>query len=130
MLPFIIPLPDFVSNNNIDKFSHYFEQGMTASEAFHHDETQLMRDPVTLMLLANPRICPSLRDTNNIYEKWLVEKKGLPNAPEMFDGLEQVVKDYNMKYSSMGGKCFLQRFSEDDSECKNGGQINILLSLC
>lgn len=80
---------------------------MTASEAFHYHETQLMRDPVTLMLLANPRICPSLRDTNNIYEKWLVEKKGLPNAPEMFDGLEQVVKDYNMKYSSMGGKCFL-----------------------
>jgi len=125
MLPFIIPLPDFVCNNNIDKFSHYFEQDMTASDAFHHDETQLMRDPVTLMLLANPRICPSLRDTNNMYEKWLVEKKELPNAPEMFDGLEQVVKECNIKYSSMTGKCFLQRFSEDVDD-----QQNLILQIC
>ena len=70
-----------------------------------------MRDPVTLMLLANPRIRPSLRDTNNIFMK-----KGLRNAPEMFGGLEQVIKDGNMKYSSMGGKCFSQRFREDDGD--------------
>ena len=56
------------------------------------------------------------RYTQYIYEKWLVEKKGLPNAPEMFDGLEQVIKDGNMKYSSMGGKCFSQRFREDDGD--------------
>ena len=45
-------------------------------------------------------------------------KERLPNAPEMFDGLEQVVKDYN-KYSSMGGKYFLQRFSDDDGDQKS-----------
>ena len=49
-----------------DKFSSHFAQGMSASEAFHHHETQLMRDPVTLMLLADRRICPSLRDVNNM----------------------------------------------------------------
>jgi len=47
---------------------------MSASEAFHHHETQLMKDPVTLMLLADRKMCPSLRDVNNLYEKWSVEK--------------------------------------------------------
>ena len=50
---------------------------------------------------------------------FFVEKKELANAPEMFDGLEQVVKDYNIKYSSMGGECFLQRLSEDDGDQQN-----------
>ena len=36
-----------------DKFCTYFEEGLSASEAFHHHETQLMKDPVTLMLLAD-----------------------------------------------------------------------------
>ena len=36
-----------------DKFVTYFELGMTASGAFHHHETQLMRDPVKVMLLAD-----------------------------------------------------------------------------
>ena len=36
-----------------DKFCTYFEKGLSASEAFHHHETQLMKDPVTLMLLAD-----------------------------------------------------------------------------
>lgn len=52
-----------------DKLVSFFEQGMTASEAFHHHETQLMRDPVTAMFLADRKICPSLPDVNNVYEK-------------------------------------------------------------
>lgn len=36
-----------------DKFCTYFEEGLSASEAFHHHETQLMKDPVTPMLLAD-----------------------------------------------------------------------------
>ena len=63
-----------------DKFSSYFALGTSASEAFHHHETQLMRDPVTLMLLADRRICPSLRDVNNMYEKWLIEIRDLQMA--------------------------------------------------
>ena len=33
------------------KFITYFEQGMSASESFHHNETTLMKDPVTVFLL-------------------------------------------------------------------------------
>ena len=66
-------------------------------------ETQLMRDPVTVMLLADQKICPSLRDVNNIYEKWLVEKKGLSNGPEMFDHLEETVEAYNTTNAHMRG---------------------------
>ena len=58
-----------------ETFFAYFEEGMSASEAFHHHETLLMKDPVTLMLLADRRMCPSLRDVNNLHDKWLVEKK-------------------------------------------------------
>ena len=59
-----------------ETFFAYFEEGMSASEAFHHHETLLMKDPVTLMLLADRRMCPSLRDVNNLHDKWLVGKKG------------------------------------------------------
>ena len=108
-----------------DKFSSYFAQGMSASEAFHHHETQLMRDPVTLMLLADRRICPSLRDVNNMYEKWLIENKGPSNGPEMFDRLETLVQEYNKKHAEVGGKCFLQRYKND-----GGYEQHLVLSIC
>ena len=57
---------------------------MSASEAFHHHETPLMKDPVTLTLLADWRMCPSLSDVNTLYDKWLVEKKGPSNGCAMF----------------------------------------------
>ena len=108
-----------------DKFSSYFAQGMSASEAFHHHETQLMRDPVTLMLLADRRICPSLRDVNNMYENWLIENKGPSNGPEMFDRLETLVQEYNKKHAEVGGKCFLQRYKND-----GGYEQHLVLSIC
>ena len=108
-----------------DKFASYFEQGMSASEAFHHHETQLMKDPVTLMLLADRKICPSLRDVNNMYEKWLIENKGPSNGPEMFDRLETLVQEYNNKHTDEGGKCFLKRYKED-----GGNKQQLVLSIC
>ena len=107
-----------------DKFSSYFAQGMSASEAFHHHETQLMRDPVTLMLLADRRICPSLRDVSNMYEKWLIENKGPSNGPEMFDRLETLVQEYNKKHAEVRGKCFLQRYKND-----GGYEQHLVLSI-
>ena len=108
-----------------DKFSSYFEQGMSATEAFHHHENQLMRDPVTLMLLADRKICPSLRDVNNMYEKWLIENKGPSNGPEMFDRLETLVQEYNTKHTDVGGKCFLERYKDD-----GGNKQQLVLSIC
>ena len=90
-----------------DKFCTYFEEGLSASEAFHHHETQLMKDPVTPMLLADHKICPSLCGVNNLYKKWLIEKKELSNGSAMFDQLEKIVEDYNRKNSNVGEKCFL-----------------------
>ena len=78
-----------------ETFFAYFEEGMSASEAFHHHETPLMKDPVTLKLLADRRMCPSLSDVNTLYDKWLVEKKGPSNGCAMFDCLEEIVADYN-----------------------------------
>ena len=107
-----------------DKFSTYFAQGMSELEAFHHHETQLMRDPVTLTLLADRRICPSLRDVNNMYEKWLVENKGPSKGPEMFDRLKALVQEYN-KNAEVGGKCFLERYKND-----GGYEQQLVLTIC
>ena len=108
-----------------DKFSTYFEEGMSASEAFHYHETQLMKDPVTLLLLANCKMCPSLRDVNNLYEKCLTEKKSPFNRSAMFDHLEKIVEDYNRKNADVEGKCFLQKVQGNGA-----GQQHLILSIC
>ena len=51
------------------KFYSYFEQGMSASEAFHYHENLIIKDPVTILLLDDRKCCPSLHDANNLYEK-------------------------------------------------------------
>ena len=58
------------------KFLTYFEQSMSASELVHYHETKLMKDPVTVLLLADRKYCPSLRDVNNLYDKWRKTTKG------------------------------------------------------
>ena len=68
-----------------------------------------------LMLLADRRICPSLRYVNNLYEKWLVEKKGASNASAMFDCLKEIVNYYNRNNTDKGGKCYLQRVDRNGS---------------
>ena len=108
-----------------DKFCTYFEEGMSASEAFHYHETQLMKDPVTLMLLADRKMSPSLPDVNNLYGKWLIEKKGPSNGSAIFDQLEKIVEDYNRKNANIGGKCFLQRVQGNDAD-----QKHLILSIC
>ena len=85
------------------KFITYFEQGMSASEAFHHHETTLMKDPVTVLLLADRKYCPSLRDVNNLYEKWRKTTKGPSNGSEMFDYLQEYVTAYNKDKMNTGG---------------------------
>ena len=108
-----------------DKFSSCFAQGMSASEASHHHETQLMRDPVTLMLLADRRICHSLCYVNNMYEKWLFENDRPSNGSEMFDHLQTLVQEYNKKHAEIRGKCFLQRYKND-----GGCEQHLILSIC
>ena len=95
-------------------FFAYFEEGMSASEAFHHHETLLMKNPVT-HATADRRICPPLRDVNNLYEKWLVEKKGVSNASTVFDCLEEIVNYYNRNNADKAGKCYLQRVDRNGS---------------
>ena len=67
------------------------------------------------MLLADRRTCPSLRYVNNLYEKWLVEKKGASNASAMFDCLKEIVNYYNRNNTDEGGKCYLQRVDRNGS---------------
>ena len=57
-------------------FESYFERGMSASEAFHHHETKLMQDSISIMLLADRKYCPSLTDVKNMYAKWQIDNKG------------------------------------------------------
>ena len=95
-------------------FFAYFEEGMSTSEAFHHHETLLMKNPVT-HATADRRICPSLRYVNNLYEKWLVEKKGVSNASTVFHCLEEIVNYYNRNNADKAGKCYLQRVDRNGS---------------
>ena len=99
-----------------DKFLTYFKQGMSASESFHYHETLFMKDPVTVLLLADRKYCPSLRDVNNLYEKWRKTEKGPCNGSEMFDYLEDYTTKYNKENQHNGGNIFLQRYSDSEEE--------------
>ncbi|XP_028412191.1 uncharacterized protein LOC114535014 [Dendronephthya gigantea] len=107
------------------KFLTYFEQGMSASESFHHHETTLMRDPVTVLLLADRKYCPSLRDVNNLYEKWRKTTKGPCNGTELFDYLQEYITTYNKDKVSDGGKIFLQRYNNDEKR-----EQPLIISIC
>ena len=43
-----------------------FQEGMSASKHF------IIMKPNFLMLLVDRKMCPSLRDVNNLYEKWFI----------------------------------------------------------
>jgi hypothetical protein len=107
------------------KFVTYFEQGMSASESFHHHETTLMKDPVTVLLLADRKYCPSLRDVNNLYEKWRKATKGPCNGSEMFDYLQEYITTYNKDKMNDGGKISLQRYNNDANQEKP-----LIISIC
>ena len=77
------------------------------------------------MLLADRRICPSLRYANNLYEKWLVEKKGASNASAVFDCLEEIVNYYNRNTADKGGKCYFQRVDRNGS-----AKHDLMWSIC
>ena len=93
-----------------ETFNDYFASGMSAAEAFHHHEALLMSDLSTMTLLADRRYCPSATDARRMFEKWRKETKGAPDGVDMFEELEDVVKDYNERHSKEGGKCFIQRY--------------------
>ena len=107
------------------KFLTYFEQGMSASESFHYHETKLMKDPVTVLLLADRKYCPSLRDVNNLYEKWRKTTKGPCNGSEMFDYLQEYITTYNKDKMNDGGKIFLQRYNNEVKQEKP-----LIISIC
>ena len=96
-------------------FENYFESGMSASETFHHHETKLMQDSISVMLLADRKYCPSLTDVNYMYGKWQLHKKGAPNGQSMFKTLTTTIENYNNKNGNKGGKCFLQNFEQSDN---------------
>lgn len=93
--------------------------------AFHHHETTLMKDPVTVLLLADRKYCPSLRDVNNLYKKWRKTTKGPSNGSEMFDYLQECVTTYNKDKMNTGGKIFLQRYNNDTKQEKP-----LIISIC
>ena len=107
------------------KFITYFEQGMSASGSFHHHETTLMKDPVTVLLLADRKYRPSLRDVNNLWEKWRKTTKGPCNGSEMFDFLQEYITTYNKDKMHDGGKIFLQRYNSDEKQEKP-----LIISIC
>ena len=96
-------------------FENYFERGMSASEAFHHHETKLMRDSISIMLLADRKYCPSLTDVNYMYGKWQLQRKGALNGKSMFNTLANIIEDYNNKNATKGGKCFLQTYQQSEN---------------
>ena len=94
----------------METFNDYFKSGMSAAEAFHHHESSLMNDPSTMTLLADRRYCPSATDVRRMFEKWRRQTKGAPDGIDMFQELEDAVKDYNKRHSMEGGGCFIQRY--------------------
>ena len=106
-------------------FESYFERGMSASEAFHHHETKLMQDSISIMLLADRKYCPSLTDVRNMYAKWQIDNKGAPNGEGMFCTLATIIDDYNKNNACKGGECFLQTY-EQSGKCEQP----LIIAIC
>jgi len=54
----------------------------------------------------------------NLFAKWRKEHLGVKDGKEMYDGLEERVKQYNQRLSEVGGNAVVQQYcgNSDGSE--------------
>ena len=64
----------------------------------------------TEIMHADRSINPSAQDVYYLFRKWREERYGKESGQEMFEKLENIVKEYNDKYQTDGGHAFLQQY--------------------
>ena len=119
-----------VSQETKDAYNKLFAMGHSAATARHYHESQLLEDPdATQAMLADRSINPNPQDVSRMYEAWRKSELGLHNGKCMFEKLEEEIRSYKEKYSSVGGRATLQIFdsmkSIDDggtSDCGDSGE--------
>ena len=70
------------------------------------------RDRELDLVLADRSSNPIYSDVYYTYKKWRVKQHGEPNGEKMFEKLEEIIKDYNERHKSQGGKAHLQKFEK------------------
>ena len=107
-----------VSKDTIDAYYQLFANGYSAASARHAYEAKLMieHDGNIMEELADRAINPSTQDISRLYNKWREQHLGPENGKEMFEKLEEYIKEYNLRHKDEGGCIMLKRYSAEHIE--------------
>ena len=107
-----------VSKDTIDAYYQLFANGYSAASARHVYEAKLMieHDGNIMEELADRAINPSTQDISRLYNKWREQHLGPENGKEMFEKLEEYIKEYNLRHKDEGGCIMLKRYSAEHIE--------------
>ena len=107
-----------VSKDTIDAYYQLFANGYSAASARHAYEAKLMieHDGNIMEELADRAIDPSTQDILHLYNKWREQHLGPENGKEMFEKLEEYIKEYNLRHKDEGGCIMLKRYSVEHIE--------------
>ena len=97
------------------KFFQYFAQGHSPSSGKQLHKLNLLSNFEGKILHADRSINPSVQDIYYLFKIWREEQYGKESGEEMFTKLEDIVGQYNKKYSCEGGHAFLQRYISNAS---------------
>lgn len=113
-----------ISKETINQMHTYFEQGHSPSSALHLHHLNLAiehdsKDGELDLVLADRSLNPIYSDIYYIYKKWRIKQHGEPNGEKMFERLAEVIKDYNDRHNSQGGKALLQKFEKTNDKTRS-----------
>ncbi len=113
-----------IASETKEEYYHLFANGHSAASARHAYETRAMleADDDIMQQLADRAMNPNPQDVSRLYNKWREENLGPENGKEMFDRLDKLVEEYNLKHHDDGGKITVTRFgvTQSDSEAESG----------
>ena len=104
---------EFSTHSTMEKYTHYFQLGHSASSARHYHIQQLKienEERKVQQILADRSINPSESDVHRAFRAWREKNYGKDNGKEMFDKLEELVDSYKSKHCVNGGQGILQRY--------------------
>ncbi len=114
------PLSEQSKKDYYDLFSH----GHSPATAHLEYETNLMYSDKP-DLIADRNCNPKVSDVYNLFNKWRKCNIGVRTGKYLFAELEKCVAVYNEEYNDIGGKAFIQRYSD----C-NGKEEPLILAVC
>ena len=126
-----------ISQDTVEKFHLYFDQGHSPSSALHLHQLNLAikHDEDLEYAKADRSLNPQYSDVFYLYKKWRIKNHGEQNGEVMFEKLDVMIQQYNKEFGSEGGRAFLQKFErsiDSKSEYIPGKSIDtpLVLAVC